>query len=123
MLFSKRATERKCLNTMGKSKQITYLRVYHEFERQTKSLSDEQIGKLLRAMLAYSARKEITSFDDDAFLNMAFEYEKAKIDAAHESFEEISAQRSSCGKLGGRPRKIQDSPQNDVEAESPDFES
>lgn len=107
---------------MAERKKLTYMRLYYEFEQQTKQLSDAQVGRLVRAMLAYAIRKEVPTFEDDPFLNMAFQYERPKIDAAIESFEELCEVRSNTGKLGGRPKKNKNITVNE-ESSADEFES
>ncbi len=67
-----------------------------------KGLSDEQLGRLLRAIYRYNMGEEV-SLDDDGMLRMAFLFIIDDVDRSHANRERISDLRSDAGKRGGAP--------------------
>lgn len=70
------------------------------------ALSDEQAGRLYKALLHYGSTGELSDFSDDCALNIAFTLFRTEIDHNFERYREISEARSKAGKKGGRPKKI-----------------
>lgn len=70
-------------------------------------LSDQQAGRLYKALLRYGDTGEYTDFSDDLACDMAYTLMKGEIDINVERYNEICEKRSEAGKKGGRPRKEQ----------------
>ena len=71
--------------------------LYNSFYEPIKSLKNEQLGKLLRAIFNYTINGEITKEDD--FL-IAFMFIKNEIDKNNEKWQEEKRKRSEAGKKG-----------------------
>lgn len=82
---------------------ILYTQQYEVLE----PLTDEQLGKLLRALYLYARDKIIPTFDD-GMLTMAFGFVRMQIDASNAKYEEKRARLRQNGMKGGRPRKNQE---------------
>ena len=67
-------------------------------------LSDEQAGRLYKALMRYGDTGEVTDFDGDCALGVMFSIFKKEIDHNFERYAEICEKRSEAGKKGGRPR-------------------
>ena len=68
-------------------------------------LSDEQAGRLYKALMRYGNTGEETDFDSDCALSVMFSLFKKEIDYNFERYAEICEIRREAGKKGGRPRK------------------
>lgn len=64
------------------------------------SLTDAQLGKLLRAMFAHHNGEDVAI--DDPVLNMAFGFLKVAIDKDSERYEQICEKRKIAGRKGGQ---------------------
>ena len=77
--------------------------LYNSFYESIKSLKNEQLGKLLRAIFNYTINGEITQ---DNEILIAFMFIKNQIDIDAKKWEEIKQKRSEAGRLGGINRAI-----------------
>ena len=68
-------------------------------------LSDEQAGRLYKALLNYGDTGELSEFPDDQTLDIVYTVLRAEIDVNFERYNEVCLKRSEAGKLGGRPKK------------------
>ena len=73
--------------------------IYLDYEEQFNLLTDEQIGKLMRAIMKYEKTKEEPTFDDNMLL-MAFSFIKKQLDRDEEKWLEEKKKRSEAGKKG-----------------------
>lgn len=71
---------------------------------QFNMLTDEQCGKLLKAMCRYVDTGEVETFQDK-IVSFAFSFLKGQIDRDTEKYEEMCTKNAENGKKGGRPRK------------------
>lgn len=78
--------------------------VYHSVREPLKELTDEQCGRLFRALLDYSERGIIPSLGDPA-TQMAFAFMRAKVDEGIAEYERARNQRSDAGKASAEKRK------------------
>ena len=69
--------------------------LYNSFYEPIKYLSDEQLGRLLRAIFNYSSTGEIT---EDKEIMIAFMFIKNQIDLDTKKYEDIKKKRSEAGK-------------------------
>lgn len=74
-----------------------------ENREQFEMLTDEQAGKLLKAMCRYSATGELPDFTD-AMLKFAFSMFRGQLDRDAEKYEEMCWKNSENGKKGGAPK-------------------
>lgn len=98
---------------MARSEKNSFI-VYYDLEKQTLLLSDEQMGKLFRAMFAYEVRGECPNFDNDQMLLMTFQFVKTTLDINREKYIETCHTNSENGKKGGRPSNKNNSSRNDA---------
>ena len=71
---------------------------------QFNMLTDEQCGKLLKAMCRYVDTGEVENFHDK-MVSFAFSFLKGQIDRDAEKYEEMCTKNAENGKKGGRPKK------------------
>ncbi len=78
--------------------------MYYEYEEQLEDLSDEELGKLVRAMFQY----EKLGFEDvelKGITKMAFSFIKRNLKRDKENYDKRSETSKANGKKGGRPKK------------------
>lgn len=71
---------------------------------QFNELSDEQAGKLIKAIFMYAEKKIIPEFDD-GMVKMAFSFIKSRIDLDLEKWNKTREKRSEAGRKGGKQIK------------------
>ncbi|MGN1086146.1 MAG: DUF6291 domain-containing protein [Porcipelethomonas sp.] len=81
----------------GKKSFVLYTDNMEQFEM----LSDEQAGKLIKAIFAYSESNIMPDFHD-GMLTMAFSFIKGQIDRDSEKWEETRKKRAEAGRKGGK---------------------
>lgn len=77
--------------------------MYYEYEEQLKDLSDEELGKLVRAMFKF----EKLGLEDEnltPLANMAFGFIKRNLIRDRENYDKRSETSKINGKKGGRPK-------------------
>lgn len=90
--------------------------LYKDWEDIFQALdSSEEIGELVMALFAYAKRGESPKLSGGA--KIAFLMMRAAIERDGMAWEEMCAQRSECGKKGGRPKKSDESGNTDEKAE------
>ncbi|WP_287617968.1 DUF6291 domain-containing protein, partial [Ruminococcus sp.] len=93
--------------------------LYKDWEDIFQALdSSEEIGELVMALFAYAKRGETPKLSGGA--KIAFLMMRAAIERDGIAWEEMCAQRSECGKKGGRPKKSDESENTDEKAEHTD---
>lgn len=93
--------------------------LYKDWEDIFQALdSSEEIGELIMALFAYAKRGESPKLSGGA--KIAFLMMRAAIERDGIAWEEMCAQRSECGKKGGRPKKSDESGNTDEKAEQTD---
>lgn len=85
---------------------------YFHMSDMVAMLSDEQAGKLYKALMRYGDTGELPDFSDDLPLNMAFSLMKKEIDVNVEKYNEMCERNRENAKKGGRPKK------NEAESDS-----
>lgn len=75
--------------------------IYYEYEEQLSTLSDEQLGVLLRAIFKYEKYNEVPKLD--GVLQLAFMFIKGNLDRDREKYDKRCETSANNGKLGGRP--------------------
>jgi hypothetical protein len=74
--------------------------LFTNYSKKFEKLSDEQFGKLMRAVLEYQETEE-NPIIEDITVSVAFDVVKADIDRNNAKFEEICEKRREAGKKGG----------------------
>ena len=93
--------------------------LYKDWEDIFQALdSSEEIGELVMALFAYAKRGETPKLSGGT--KIAFLMMRAAIERDGIAWEEMCAQRSECGKKGGRPKKSDESGNTDEKAEQAD---
>lgn len=86
---------------------IEYFLCYHSYARKLAKLSDQEVGRLFRALLEYSEHGECPELTGRE--SIAFDFIADDIDRAKEAYEKKCETNSENGKKGGRPKKGTDS--------------
>lgn len=90
--------------------------LYKDWEDIFQALdSSEEIGELVMALFAYAKRGETPKLSGGT--KIAFLMMRAAIERDGIAWEEMCAQRSECGKKGGRPKKSDESENADEKVE------
>ncbi len=79
--------------------------VYFSWENALNLLNNEEMGVLFRAIFSYAQKGKLPDFEDRVLLSV-FYIIKEHIDRDMNKYDEICKKRSSSGKLGGRPPKV-----------------
>lgn len=77
--------------------------MYTSYQEQLALLSDEECGRLMRAVMAYADDHTILPLDGATA--MAFAFIRAQMDRDEEAYEERCAKNRENGMRGGRPKK------------------
>ena len=80
--------------------------MYLDYEEQFNLLTDEQIGKLIRAIFIYENTGEVEELD--GMLKMAFSFIKTQLDRDREKYQARCEKNKENAKKGGRPKKQMD---------------
>lgn len=73
--------------------------VYYDFEEQTATLSDQQVGRLIRVMLDYEKRGVLPD-GEDTLVGMAFWFLKVGLDLNDEKYRKV-CERNKANRNGG----------------------
>ena len=76
---------------------------YHSWGEVLSVMSDEDVGKIVKMMIAYSETGIVEKSKPEH--NIAFGFMKIQMDADAEKYDEVCERRSEAGKKGGRPKK------------------
>lgn len=85
--------------------------IYKSFYEPIKYLSNEQLGRLLRAIFEYQINGNL---DIDEDIKMAFEFFKNQFRIDDIKYQKKVEANRENGKKGGRPKKTQNNPKNPV---------
>ena len=77
---------------------------YLENEDKLNMLSDEEAGRLYKALFAYARTGEMPDFGNNPLLRYAFADFILDVDRDRKNYEETCKRRSEAGKKGGRPK-------------------
>ncbi len=89
---------------------MKYVQMYFSYLEPLADLSDEQLGRVTRAMLRYGRDGTVPAFDGAE--SLAFKFMKSNFDRESSTYNEISEKRSECGKKGGAPKGNQNARKN-----------
>lgn len=76
--------------------------LYTDNRSQINMLSDQQAGRLFKALFAFAESGDIPAFDD-GMTTMAFSFISAQIKRDSDKYDDVCKKRSENGKKGGRP--------------------
>jgi len=82
--------------------------LYHDMTGVVSVMTDEQAGKLLKAILTYVNGSE-PEFDDPVAM-VAFQPIRMQLERDHQSYVNIVTRNRENGRKGGRPKKTQENP-------------
>lgn len=85
----------------GRMKKKAFL-MYTEYEQQLEDLSDEELGKLMRAIFKYE--KDGTKPNFTGLLKMAFSFIMSNLNSNQEKYDKRCETSAQNGSKGGRPR-------------------
>lgn len=74
--------------------------VYHDIKAILDKLSDDQVGKLFRAMVSQSMGETVPEFDD-LVLDIAFTPIRQQMSRDAEKWDDIKEKRAEAGRIGG----------------------
>lgn len=76
--------------------------LYTDNRSQINMLSDQQAGRLFKALFAFAESGDIPAFED-GMTTMAFSFISAQIKRDSDKYDDVCKKRSENGKKGGRP--------------------
>ena len=79
--------------------------LYFDYRKHLEFLTDEECGKLFKALLDYGETKKPPELEGAA--RMAFSFIACQMDRDAEKYAETCRKRSESGKKGGRPKKAE----------------
>lgn len=82
------------------AKEKNSLILYYDFEEQTATLSDAQVGRLIRVMLDYEKRGVLPD-GEDTLVGMAFWFLKVGLDLNDEKYRKV-CERNKANRNGGK---------------------
>lgn len=89
---------------------MKYVQMYFSYLEPLADLSDEQLGRVTRAILRYGRDGIVPPFTGAE--SLAFKFMKSNFDRESATYNEISEKRSECGKKGGAPKGNQNARKN-----------
>ena len=84
--------------------------LYTEMHEQMDLLTDEQAGKLIKAVFHYKADMELPEMD--SVTAMVFAFVRQKLDRDAKKYDEVCEKHRQAGAKGGRPKKANGSDEN-----------
>lgn len=87
-----------------------YFCCFHAYRKKTEKLSDQELGRLFRALMEYSEFGETQELAGRE--SIAFDFIAADIDAANEKYETACKSHAESGNKGGRPKKTKENQKN-----------
>lgn len=76
--------------------------LYYDFEEQTATLTDEQVGRLIRVMLDYEKRGVLPD-REDMLVEMAFWFLKVGLDVNSEKYRKVCQRNQGQSQSRQRP--------------------
>ncbi len=98
--------------------------IYLDYQQQFELLTDEQAGKLIKAIIKYEKTGE--TLELDGMTKMAFSFIKTQLDRDREKYQARCEKNRENAKKGGRPKKqkvnekLNGFKENQMEAKKPD---
>lgn len=82
---------------------LDHFRLYHKYRRQIAKLTEDEAGRLLFALMAYSETGEAPELSGRE--EIVFDFIAVEIEREQTAYDKLCEKRSQAGKQGGRPRK------------------
>ena len=82
---------------------LDHFRLYHKYRRQITKLTEDEAGRLLFALMAYSETGEAPELSGRE--EIVFDFIAVEIEREQTAYDKLCEKRSQAGKQGGRPRK------------------
>lgn len=79
--------------------------LYLDYEQHFSLLTDDELGKLIRAIFKYEAERTEPDFLNAPIIAMCFSFIKSQLDRDREEYERRCETNSANGRKGGRPSK------------------
>ena len=79
--------------------------LYYEYRQHIKLLTDEQLGRLIRALFDFEIDGIIPDFSDAPIISMCFSFISADMERNKSHYEDMCSKNSTNGAKGGRPSK------------------
>ena len=80
------------------------LLLYYDYADHFAFLTDEQLGRLIRAMFDYEINRVVPEFDEPV-MKMCFSFVQSNLDRDLQKYIDKCSKNSENGKRGGRPPK------------------
>lgn len=84
-----------------------FFKCFHDYYERTAKLSDQELGRLFRALMLYS-RSSVEPEQLAGREAVAFEFIRYDIDRERRKYDEKVARMTEVGRKGGRPKKNQE---------------
>ncbi len=88
------------------------LLLYYDYKSHFDFLTDEQVGKIVRAMLEYEVDGVLPEFDE-TIMKMTFSFVKSNLDRDRKKWVKMCKTNKENGSKGGRPKSKSDEEIND----------
>lgn len=88
------------------------LLLYYDYKAHFDFLTDEQLGKIVRAMLEYEIDGVLPEFDE-TIMKMTFSFVKSNLDRDRKKWVKMCKTNKENGSKGGRPKSKSDEEIND----------
>ena len=82
---------------------LDHFRLYHKYRRQITKLTEDEAGRLLFALMAYSETGEAPELSGRE--EIVFDFIAVEIEREQTAYDKLCEKRFQAGKQGGRPRK------------------
>ena len=92
--------------------------IYHNYRETLEDLTDEQVGKLFRAIFDYEIDKKEPNFNGE--LKIAFRFIKKDLDLNNDKYESICKRNRKNGQNGGAPKGNQNARKQPKQPKQPD---
>ncbi len=96
--------------------------LYYDYLSHFNFLTDEQLGKIVRAMLDYEINGVLPEFSEP-IMQMTFSFVRSNLDRDREKFIERCQKNAENGKKGGRPSKTDNFDSSQSDNIRPDYQS
>lgn len=90
--------------------EMTYVKVYQDWTKQTAKLKDAEKGRLIDAVVLYATTGEDVTEQLSGNERILFPVYQAQIDRDRQALADYSRQQSENGSKGGRPKKPKNPP-------------
>lgn len=93
--------------------------LYFDRRKEVEMLSDEQAGRVFKALLRYASTGEKIQEDEEQAVKIMFSVMASAVDENNEKYDAVCKRNAENGAKGGRPRKLNESSEVDENQENP----